>query len=806
MNKKVVVLGGGVAGMSSAHELIMRGFQVEVYELQKEIPGGKARSMPVPNSASDGRDPLPAEHGFRFFPRFYKHVTDTMSQIPFKNNKNGVLDNLVQADRAFMARYGETPITMVTRFPRSFKDLKAIMGEMYGSDTGLTKDDLEFFAERMWQLMTSCEERRLAEYEQISWWDFIKADGRSEAYQNYLAIGLTRTLVAAKAKEASARTGGDILLQLMFDMLTPGTSSDRLLNGPTNDAWIDPWLTFLKSKGVDYNFNARTKAIECNENQITGATVVIDGIEKKIQADYYIAALPVEVFTTLVTPNMAAIDKSFNNIAELSTNVSWMNGIQFYLKNDVPVVHGHAIYIDTEWALTSISQNQFWKDYDFNNFGDGEAKGVLSVDISDWFTPGETIKDKDGNTLAAHQCTREQIKDEVWHQLKKSLNVEGKTILKDDNMHSWFLDPDIVIPNKERVHDNVNMEPLLINKKNTWNLRPKAITAIPNLFLASDYVQTYTDLATMEGANEAARRAVNGILDLEDSPEQRCELWKLHEPELIKPWKNHDKRRFDKGEVWSIQKTGWLKIFMIFWTAYCLLKGVANWLSKKTFPNHIDLNANKRRKWFILVSMFVSVGCLAIAAWKFKGWESAAIWSLGFSALYFLYAFIFRDKLMFRFLIFATFAGFTELIADYWLVNITDTLIYPANEPMLFVSPAYMPFSWIVVLIQIGFIGFLISKQKSLIVTSLVVGVLGCIIIPIYEYFAINAEWWFYEACEMWGIVPIYIFIAEGLLMLSIPNLFNRCENASLKWIPLLGITQGLVMWLACIAAFYLFG
>ena len=40
-----------------------------------------------------------------------------------------------------------------------------------------------------------------------------------------------------------------------------------------------------------------------------------------------------------------------------------------------------------------------------------------------------------------------------------------------------------------------------------------AVTAIPNLFLASDYIQTYTDLATMEGANEAARRAVNGILD-----------------------------------------------------------------------------------------------------------------------------------------------------------------------------------------------------------------------------------------------------------------------------------------------------
>ena len=33
MNKKVVILGGGVAGMTAAHELLVRGFNVEVYEL-----------------------------------------------------------------------------------------------------------------------------------------------------------------------------------------------------------------------------------------------------------------------------------------------------------------------------------------------------------------------------------------------------------------------------------------------------------------------------------------------------------------------------------------------------------------------------------------------------------------------------------------------------------------------------------------------------------------------------------------------------------------------------------------------------
>ena len=63
----------------------------------------------------------------------------------------------------------------------------------------------------------------------------------------------------------------------------------------------------------------------------------------------------------------------------------------------------------------------------------------------------------------------------------------------------------------------------------------KLTTAIDNLFLASDYVRTYTDLATMEGANEAARRAVNAILDRTGSTKPRCELWPLDEPAIFAP-------------------------------------------------------------------------------------------------------------------------------------------------------------------------------------------------------------------------------------------------------------------------------
>ena len=75
---KVIILGGGVAGMSAAHELIERGFEVQVFERKIRLPGGKARSVPVPDQdAGVNYNPLPGEHGFRFFPGFYKHAGHT---------------------------------------------------------------------------------------------------------------------------------------------------------------------------------------------------------------------------------------------------------------------------------------------------------------------------------------------------------------------------------------------------------------------------------------------------------------------------------------------------------------------------------------------------------------------------------------------------------------------------------------------------------------------------------------------------------------------------------------------------------
>ncbi len=239
----MAVFGGGVAGLSAAHELAERGFLVQVYE-RKPVLGGKARSIPVPNTGGNGRLPLPGEHGFRFFPGFYKHVVDTMRRTPYGADGN-VFDNLNVASRMLLARAGQTEITWLARRPQTLEDLRAFLMELF-TPLGVPVEELTFFVSRLLVFATSCAERRLAEYENIAWWDFIAAEQMSKAYQVYLGQGLTRSLVAMRAEESSTRTVGTTQLQLLFSFISPDGVFDRLLSGPTNDVWIVPWTEHLR--------------------------------------------------------------------------------------------------------------------------------------------------------------------------------------------------------------------------------------------------------------------------------------------------------------------------------------------------------------------------------------------------------------------------------------------------------------------------------------------------------------------------------------------------------------------------------
>ena len=544
--RTVAVLGAGVAGLTAAHELGERGFEVVVYE--RKALGGKSRSIPVPNSGRGGRRDLPGEHGLRFFPGFYHHVPDTMRRIPYPGNANGIYDNLVATRSSSFARAGgrEDLVFPSEPIPLTLDSLEQALIASFAPLTTVPRRELELFVRRLAIFFTSSDARRLGQWENVSWWDYLRAERKSEEYRRLLVTGLTRNFVAAKPELASTRTIGRIVEAFAYGAMGRGTDGDlvRVLNGPTSEAWLDPWVKQLRRLGVRFR-SAEVEALDLRRGRVASARVRDpSGRRRVVEADWFVCAMPVERARCLWNREVLAADPRLRRMWRLRTE--WANGIQFYLRREVPVVHGHISYVDSPWALTSISQAQIWEGRVLSrDYGDGAVRDCLSVTVSDWDKPGILY----GKPAA--RCTPRQLAREVWAQVKTHLEDTGRSYLPDDVLHSWFLDPAISYASRPRQNAGVraqNDEPLLLNAVGSWRHRPRARTAIPNLVLAADYVRVDIDLATMEGANEAARQATNVLLEAAGSRAERVRIYRLYRAPELEDLKRVDAARFRRGQ------------------------------------------------------------------------------------------------------------------------------------------------------------------------------------------------------------------------------------------------------------------
>ena len=137
-----------------------------------------------------------------------------------------------------------------------------------------------------------------------------------------------------------------------------------------------------------------------------------------------------------------------------------------------------------------------------------------------------------------------EIFREVCTQIHTGL---GKKLLTDDNIIGWNLDN--------------SSELLLVNRVDSWRLRPTAGTPLPNFKLAGDFVQTMTDLACMEGANEAARLAVNEILAQDGWPaHERCPVWAPDDSVPLRPFRRSTgdgTGEGSRGAAAPVSERGW---------------------------------------------------------------------------------------------------------------------------------------------------------------------------------------------------------------------------------------------------------
>ncbi|AHH20108.1 putative oxidoreductase [Nocardia nova SH22a] len=517
--KRVAVLGGGVAGMTAAHELAERGFQVSIFE--PRAWGGKARSMDTPLPVTNGRKPLPGEHGFRFFPGYYRVVFDTMERIPFGSNKNGVKDNLVAVPTAAGEQRGGNitiPFGFWTGDIGTALDANWLIDTLLGGMYWLPKlpyGDLVTFVRRLLVYFASSDERRVGQWEKTSFKDFAHLGEGSNETMRVLVSTLARTFVAAKEDIASTKTMCNQAENFLLNFLgrnNNGMHSDNALGGPTTETWIDPWAAQLKKLNVDMQLGSSVQALTVKDGKIASATIKDASGTKEVEADWFVVALPPDKVSALFNQDILKLDPSLGRIKELFCD--WMTGIQFYLNTDVVESPGHIGWLESPWRMSGIHQTAHWKKLHpdiAKEYGDGSVKGILSVDISDWHTPGVQ------NKKAADQLSPEDVAKEAWYQITKTTDK-----IHANNLVGWFLDPGLVWNGSGYTND----DPLLINTAGSWDIRPESPTKIPNMFLAGDYNKTEIDLATMEGANEGGRMAANAILDASGSTSDKAKLWK----------------------------------------------------------------------------------------------------------------------------------------------------------------------------------------------------------------------------------------------------------------------------------------
>ncbi|MEH0153787.1 hypothetical protein V6R21_06535 [Limibacter armeniacum] len=178
------------------------------------------------------------------------------------------------------------------------------------------------------------------------------------------------------------------------------------------------------------------------------------------------------------------------------------------------------------------------------------------------------------------------------------------------------------------------------------------------------------------------------------------------------------------------------------------------------------------------------------------GWHTAALLAFGVYSSLVIISIINKDVLLQKLLVFALVAGFAELFADNWLVNTIKILEYEKG-PSIMASPIYMPFAWATVLTQIGFVGWQKAKRMGMWKACLLAAALGGLVIPLYEYSAYGACWWYYnDPGHMIFYTPYLIIIGEALLSLVLPVMIREIVfKKSIVWIVPAGVVMGLWIW-----------
>lgn len=211
---------------------------------------------------------LPGEHGFRFFPGFYRNLFDTMKRVPafdrfgVENHETAHSHLVPAADPSVSVARGKQALEINYRVIKSLKDLEDLSRFVFES-VKFTERDVLRLQLRLFRYLTSCKARRIDQCERETFWKYIGGEDKN-GYSDDAAQFIQhapRALAAMAATEVDARTQANILIQMLVRQPFEAPMQDYTLDGSTSQALLDVWKTYLDAQGVKF-FTGRLERIE----------------------------------------------------------------------------------------------------------------------------------------------------------------------------------------------------------------------------------------------------------------------------------------------------------------------------------------------------------------------------------------------------------------------------------------------------------------------------------------------------------------------------------------------------------------
>jgi predicted NAD/FAD-dependent oxidoreductase len=467
---EVIIVGAGLAGISAAHRLLERGFDVTLLEANEYL-GGKL------GAPQDPRTDEFHEHCYHMYLNWYHNFWAFMDEI-------GILQDFIPMPIISYIKRGQ--------HGKSYQlfNLGSPWTALRNLFSGLAHPANAFIYDYSLLDLIGTTSFREDVLEKTSVLGFMT----SRPYNTEEAIsGSTRTLAEAFACPSFLSSARSYKSLIKYGCRLPSPSM-WLLTGNTGEHLFSPWRSYLEKRAAERGWgrldiqplrSVQELGISANGHvdkirvgtmphslpPSRGATVQPTSSSWiSVKGDLILAVPPTQL-AQLMSLEVVERAVSLWDVRRLRSEPMISLDIPFKRKlPNIPI--GITVLLDSYYKLSFLDKSQIW--------AGSEGNTALNVIASD------------ADTLV-------HFRDEDLVRL----------LLRELRLFVAFDDADI---DRDRLHLQTNIgEELFINEVGSWESRPSATCEIPNLFIAGDFCKTVVDVVTVEGAVISGLNAAEAV-------------------------------------------------------------------------------------------------------------------------------------------------------------------------------------------------------------------------------------------------------------------------------------------------------